>query len=560
MLSFIEHQRCNPMNHLYYGDNLDILRLYVKDESVDLIYLDPPFNSKRDYNAVFSNKGGGKAAAQVQAFEDTWRWDESAARAYDEVIHGTHTGAANCLKAFRDMLGTNDMLAYLSMMAVRLVELRRVLKSTGSIYLHCDPTMSHYLKLLMDSVFGSAMFRTEIIWQRTTAHNDAKQGRRQHGRIHDVILFYTKSQSWTWNNVYTAYDEEYVAKMYRYIEPETGRRYQLDNLTGPGGASKGNPEYEVMGVTRFWRYSKSKMEELISAGRIVQASPGSVPRYKRYLDEMHGIGLQDLWCDIRNISSRAAEALGYPTQKPIALLERILLASSNEGDVVLDPFCGCGTTITAAQKLNRKWIGIDVTHLAVNLMRSRLIDAFGDEIRSTFKVVGEPATLEDAEHLALVDNEKYQFQFWALGLVGARPESSSEKKGADRGIDGKRFFSDDINGKTKTIIISVKGGKSIPSTAVRDLRGTMEREGAEIAVLISLVEPTKAMREDAAAADLYTSPYGSKHPRIQLLTVAQLLDGKGIDMPSNNQTRGDVQTLKRAQRQKRDDSQSGLGL
>lgn len=548
------------MNHLYYGDNLEILRMYVKDESVDLIYLDPPFNSKRDYNAVFSNKTGGKSAAQVQAFEDTWRWDESAVRAYDEVIHGMHTGAANCLKAFRDMLGTNDMLAYLSMMAVRLVELRRVLKSTGSIYLHCDPTMSHYLKLLMDSVFGSAMFRSEIVWQRTTAHNDAKQGRRQHGRIHDIVLFYTKSQSWTWNNVYTAYDDGYVEKMYRHVEPETGRRYQLDNLTGPGGAAKGNPEYEVMGVTRFWRYSKARMEELISAGRIVQASPGSVPRYKRYLDEMHGIGLQDLWTDIRNISSRAAEALGYPTQKPIALLERILMASSNEGDVVLDPFCGCGTTITAAQKLNRRWIGIDITHLAVNLMRSRLMDTFGDEIKSTFKVVGEPTTLEDAEHLALIDNDKYQFQFWALGLVGARPESSGEKKGADRGIDGKRFFSDDINGKTKTIIISVKGGKTIPSTAVRDLRGTMEREGAEMAVLISLAEPTKAMKEDAAAADLYTSPYGTKHPRIQLLTVAQLLEGKGIDMPSGNQVRGDVQTIKRAQRQKRDDSQSGLGL
>lgn len=547
------------MNKLYYGDNLDILRRYIADESVDLIYLDPPFNSKRDYNAVFTGKGGQKAAAQVQAFEDTWRWDESAARAFEEVvIEGNHTGAAQCLKAFRDMLGTNDMLAYLSMMAVRLVELRRVLKSTGSIYLHCDPTMSHYLKVLMDAIFGASMFRTEIIWQRTTAHSDAKQGRKQHGRIHDVILFYTRTTEWKWNQLYTEYDEDYIRKMYRHVEEGSGRVYRLDNLTGPGGAAKGNPYYEVMGVSRYWRYSKEKMARLIEEGRIVQTKPGTVPAYKRYLDEMPGVSIQDVWTDIVNIGSASAESLGYPTQKPELLLERIIGASSNESDVVLDPFCGCGTAVAVAQKLNRQRIGIDITHLAVNLMRSRLIDTFGDSIKSTFQVVGEPTTLEDAESLA--EHDKYQFQFWSLGLIGARPEASDEKKGADKGIDGKRFFSDELKGKTKTIIISVKGGKTIPATAVRDLRGTIEREDAEIGVLISIAEPTKNMREDAAAAGFYSSPFGTKHPRIQLLTIKQLLEGKAIDMPSGVQVRSDVETTKKATRLKKSTEQGGLGL
>jgi len=301
------------------------------------------------------------------------------------------------------------------------------------------------------------------------------------------------------------------------------------------------------------------MKRFEEEGRLFYTKSG-MPRLKQYLEDMPGIALQDIWNDIPPISSQAAERLGYPTQKPLALLERIISASSNEGDVVLDPFCGCGTTITAAEKLKRRWIGIDITHLAVNLMRSRLIDMFGDDVKRTFKVIGEPTTLEDAENLALADNEKYQFQFWALGLVGARPDAAGEKKGADRGIDGKRFFSDEVGGKTKTIIISVKGGKNIPSTAVRDLRGTIEREGAEIGVLISLAEPTRSMREDAAAAGFYESPFGTKHKRLQLITVGELLDGKTIDMPSQAQQHGGVQTIKKAKKQERGGYQPELGL
>ena len=270
------------------------------------------------------------------------------------------------MQAFRKLLGTNDMLAYMSMMAPRLVELRRVLKLTGSLYLHCDPTASHFLKLLMDAIFGPANFRTEIIWKRTSAHSDTRQGRRQHGRIHDVLLFYTKNDDWNWNPVYTEYDREYVENFYRFVEPD-GRRYGLWDLTGPGGAAKGNPSYEVMGVRKYWRYTQEKMSELIAQGRVVQVNPGAVPWYKRYLDEMPGVPLQDLWTDIRPIGSQAAERLGYPTQKPVALLERIIQVSSSEGDTVLDPFCGCGTTIAAAQKLGRRWIGIDITHLVCRI-------------------------------------------------------------------------------------------------------------------------------------------------------------------------------------------------
>lgn len=459
---------------------------------------------------------------------------------------------ADCLQSFRTFLGECDMLAYLVMMAPRLVELRRVMKPTASIYLHCDPTASHYLKMLMDAVFGATNFRTEIVWKRSSAHSDAKQGRAQHGRIHDVILFYTKSDKWFWNQVFTPYDESYMNAFYKYIEPESGRRYRLGDLTGPGGAAKGNPSYEVMGVTRFWRYSKEKMAQLIKEGRIIQTKPGAVPAYKRYLDEMPGVPLQDLWDDIGPIGAQAAERLGYPTQKPVALLERIIFSSCPEGGVVLDPFCGCGTTIAAAQALGRSWLGIDITHLAITLIKQRLKDSFGieDTMRATvtakaaeakaeygeakkrpFHVVGEPTSVPDAEALAASD--PYQFQWWALGLVGARPVE--QKKGADKGIDGRIIFQGDKPGSFENVILSVKAGKT-GSAHIRDLKGVLEREKAAIGVLISMQEPTAAMKTESVTAGFYESAsWNRKYPKIQLLTVEKLLDGKKIEMPPINQ-------------------------
>lgn len=510
-------------NCLFYGDNLDVLRRHVKDETVNLVYLDPPFNSNQDYNVLFHEKEGGAAAAQIQAFEDTWHWDEMAAAVYHDVVEQGGQ-ASEMLQAFRLFLGTNDMLAYLTMMTPRLVELHRVLHENGSLYLHCDPTASHYLKLLLDAVFGAPQFRSEIVWKRSSAHSDTKQGRKVHGHIHDVILFYTKGDAWTWNPVYTPYDETYVDEFYRHVDPGTGRRYRLGDLTGPGGAKKGNPQYEVMGVTRYWRYSRERMQQLIDEGRVVQSRPGAVPAYKRYLDEMPGVPLQDVWTDIPPIGAQAAERLGYPTQKPEALLERIIASSSNPGDVVLDPFCGCGTAIAAAEKSGRKWIGIDVTHLAIGLIRTRLRDAYGSALE--YMVIGEPVTLDDATRLA--DEDKFQFQAWALGLVGARP--AQIKKGADTGVDGRLFFHAGTSAaKTSQIVISVKGGH-LKADDVRALDGVRNREKAEIGVLISFEEPTKKMRADAAALGLYTTPWGA-YPRIQLLTVADLLEGKAIQYP-----------------------------
>jgi DNA modification methylase len=522
-------------NALYYGDNLDVLRRHVKDESVDLVYLDPPFNSNANYNVLFAAKDGHQAAAQIQAFEDTWRWDESAARQFAETVEGGGK-VADVLLAFERFLSTSDMLAYLAMMSPRLVELRRVLKPTGSLYLHCDPTASHYLKLLLDAVFGPEHFRTEIVWKRTGAHSDSKQGRRQHGRVHDILLFYTKGDLWTWNAQHVGYDDDYVATKYRNVEPRTGRRYRLDNLTGPGGAAKGNPSYEVMGITRHWRYSREKMAELVAGGRVIQTKPGTVPQYKRYLDEGSGLELSDVWTDIAPINSQAQERLGYPTQKPVKLLERIVQCSTNEGDVVLDPFCGCGTTIEAAQKLGRTWIGIDITSLATTLIKVRLRDAFGDTAR--YQTIGEPTTAEDAAELAKSD--KYQFQWWALGLVGARPVD--QQKGADKGIDGRTYLR--FGESTCQIIFSVKGG-TLKATDVRDLRGVTDREKADIGVLLSFGAPTKLMRAEAASAGFYKSPWG-QHPRLQLLTVAELLAGASVDAPK---TAGVNQTYKQAPRQ-----------
>ncbi|MGE3843757.1 MAG: DNA methyltransferase [Vicinamibacterales bacterium] len=508
------------MNTLYYGDNLEVLRRHIPDESVDLVYLDPPFNSNANYNVLFAEHDGTKAASQIKAFEDTWEWDESAARAYEEVVEqGGRVSLA--MQAFRTFLGDSDMLAYLAMMAPRLVELRRVLKPTGSIYLHCDPTASHYLKMLMDAIFGAARFRNEIIWKRSHAHNDSRQGAQHFGRITDTLLFYGKGDSATWNQLYRPYDQEYIDRDYRRVDPD-GRRYRIDNLQGPGGAAKGNPYYEVMGVKRHWRYSKERMEELIRRGRVIQTKPGAVPQYKRYLDEMPGVPLQNLWADLPILNNRSGEVLGYPTQKPEALLERIISASSNEGDTVLDPFCGCGTTIAAAQKLNRRWIGIDITHLAITLIRSRLADSFVGSAR--YEVIGEPVSLPDAT--ALAESDPYQFQWWALGLVGARPVE--QKKGADKGIDGRIYFHEGP-GQTRQIVLSVKAGK-LHATHVRDLRGVVEREKAAIGVLLAMEEPTRAMRAEAASAGFHESPWG-KHARIQILTIEELLAGKGIDRP-----------------------------
>ena len=519
-------------NLLCFGDNLDFLRNdeLLPSASVDLIYLDPPFNSQQNYNILFKEASGTPEAAQIKAFEDTWKWDMAA----NTALTAIHTDPAvpaplvDLTKTFMGFLKASPMMAYLVQMAIRLVHMHRVLKPTGSLYLHCDPTASHYLKIVLDAIFGPTRFLNEIVWKRTSAHSDAKQGRMGFGNVTDIILFYSKSSELTFHAAHLPYEESYLSSKYRHTDAD-GRLYRLDNLTGPGGASKGNPSYEVMGVVRHWRYSKQRMEQLIADGRVIQTRPGAVPQYKRYLDEMAGRPAQNLWDDVNPINSQAQERMGYPTQKPIELLKRIVAASSNPGDVVFDPFCGCGTTIDAVETLNRetpdlpqrKWIGIDITHLSINLIKHRLT-RFTPPPR--YQVIGEPTSTSGAAALAAQD--AYQFQFWALGLIGARPVGGAKKKGADRGIDGVVFFQDEIvNGMpaTKKMLVQVKSGH-VKSGDIRDLVGTVSREEAQMAAFITLEEPTSAMKSEAATAGMYQSPGWNKpYPRVQILTIEQLL-------------------------------------
>lgn len=505
------------MNYLYYGDNLDVLRRHIKDETVDLVYLDPPFNSNQDYNVLFAEKDSTRAAAQIKAFEDTWEWNSASAVIYEQVVESGGR-VSDVMQAFRRFLGTNDMLAYLTMMAPRLVELRRVLKANGSIYLHCDPTASHYLKLLLDAVFGPLYFRNEIIWKRTSGHSDA----HRYGQVHDVILYFGKTDSPKWNPTYQPYEQSYVEQYYRY-EDTDGRKFMSADL-GAAGLQGGGYDYVWKGVHRIWRCPEDTMRRLDAEGRIFYTRNG-IPRLKRYLDESKGMPVQDVWTDIEALRSWHAEKLGYPTQKPEGILERILGVSSDEGDTILDPFCGCGTTISVAQRMKRNWIGIDITHLAIGLIKSRLRDAFGDGISKTYEIVGEPVSVPDASELA--EQDPYQFQWWALGLVGARP--TERKKGSDRGIDGRLLFHDDESGETKQVILSVKSGH-VGAGDVRDLRGVIDREKAQVGVLLTLEEPTRPMLKEAASADFYKSPWGN-HPRLQVITIADLLGGKRVDYP-----------------------------
>jgi site-specific DNA-methyltransferase (adenine-specific) len=539
---------------------------------VDLIYLDPPFNSRADYNVLFAEKDGTRSSSQITAFEDTWEWNIDAEHAYQSVVEGGGR-VAEAMRAFRTFLGNSDMMAYLAMMAPRLIELRRVLKVTGSIYLHCDPTASHYLKMLMDAIFGPQNFRNEIIWRRTGSHNKTLR----YGPIHDVILFYSASDSHTWTFPKRPYMVGHVRE--NFIEDKQGYRtnYYGNVLTGSGlrGGESGLPWRGVnpSDKGRHWAVPKAivedsgedmsslsqheKLERLLELGFIKFEEGAAWPIYERRLKETDGQFLPDIWAfqpytngtvfgtdsgideDVRWLSTRDQERLGYQTQKPEALLERIIRASSNEGNVVLDPFCGCGTAVAAAQTLKRRWIGIDITHLAIGLIKQRLQDRFDkpgkpgepiNAIRNTYEIHGEPTDLSGARKLA--EDDKFQFEAWALSLVGARP-AGQVRRGADKGIDGRLYFHDDTSGKSKQIILSVKGGH-VEHSHIRDLGGVLDREQAEIGVLITLEPASKPMKTEAASAGFYkpASFEGQSFPRIQILTIEEILAGKGIEFQS----------------------------
>ena len=542
-------------NQLYFGDNLDILQgQHIPAGSVDLIYLDPPFNSNATYNVLFAEKSGEKSAAQITAFEDTGQWGQEAEGAYRDVVTLGPRKLADLIQALRSFLGQNNMMAYLTMMAVRLVELHRVLKPTGSLYLHCDPTASHYIKLLLDAVFGHKRFLSEIVWKRTSAHSSAKRP----GPSHDILFLYSKTENYIWNPIYTEHDLKYVQSHYTQTDPD-GRIWQPDNLTAMGTrrGSSGKPwrGFDVATKGNHWKFTIENLEQLDAEGKIYWPPSGGWPRYKRYLDEVKGVSIQDLWTDIPPINAQAKERLGYPTQKPEGLLERIINLSSNPGGLVLDPFCGCGTALNVAERLKRRWVGIDITHLAITLIKKRLHDSFGPDL-SAYEVIGEPADILSAEALALTN--RHQFEWWALGRVEARP-AQDKKKGADSGVDGVIHFNDDNSGKYKKVLIQVKSG-AVKAGDIRDLKGVLDREQAAIGAFLTLKPPTKPMREEAAAAGFYEPVHfpGHRYPRLQILTIAELFAGKELQYPRF----APAGTFKKAARKQKgpapEDQQGGL--
>lgn len=508
----------------YCGDNLEILselRL-VPDDSVDLVYLDPPFNSQRTYNIVYKD-----SRAQAEAFKDHWSWEE-AAPAYSKLLDSSETPAKlrTLLRGLRDLLIEDDadLLAYLAMMAPRIFALHRVLKPTGSLYLHCDPTASHYLKILLDAVFGSSGFTSEIVWKRTNVHSDSKRW----SPVSDTILFYAKGDGFTWNPIYAPHSDEYIASKYRY-EDTDGRRYRLDNMTSPN--PRPNMMYDWRGhasPAKGWRYSKETMHRLHEEGRIwYPDSKAKRPQLKRYLDEMPGTLLGNVWTDIDPINSQAIERLGYPTQKPIELMARIISASSNAGDLVLDPFCGCGTTIEACERLGRRWIGIDIARKAVEITEERF-----SKLKLQAPVVEwYPPDADAAAALAARPGGGNKFEEWARRKVRA-----VRRRKHDRGIDGEAFFKDE-RGHITHVLVSVKSGKLNPAM-VRELRGTMAREQGTIGVLVSLHEPSKEMRLEATHAGyLPVSDDEGQIPRLQFVTVERLFsDKRPIRAPGVNVT------------------------
>jgi DNA modification methylase len=512
-------------NQLFYGDNLEILRNEIPDESVDLIYLDPPFNSNRSYNVLFKTHAGVKAAAQIEAFNDTWVWSYQTEELFDELVAGgSPQKVADALIAMKRLLGENDVMAYMVMMTARLVELHRVLKSTGSLYLHCDPTASHYLKVMMDAIFSPTNFRSEITWQRTSTHNDAKRWSPNA----DIIFYYGKTNNVTWNPVYLAYTNQYRDDKYRHKDSD-GRIYRLGDITSPN--PRPNLTYVWKGhqpPPNGWRFSKETMKRLDKEGRIwYPDSKAKRPQLKRYLDEQDGTVAGNIWTDISPINSRAAERLGYPTQKPLALLERIISASSNPGDIVLDPFCGCGTTIDAAQKLDRQWVGIDVTYLAIDLIEKRLERTYGEEIQNTYVLRGVPKDVAGAQ--ALFDANAFDFERWAVSLVDGQP---NEKQVGDKGKDGIIRFATKP-GEYGSVIVSVKGGKTVNPAMVRELDGTVKAQKADMGVLITLSKPTKGMKDAAQHTGSYTYELsGHTYPKVQIITIEELFAGKKVDMPT----------------------------
>ena len=523
-------------NTLYYGDNLKVIKEHIQDNTIDLIYLDPPFSSKADYNILFREATGAMSEAQITAFEDTWHWTIESEKTFNEIIRIAPANVIEMMKSIRQFLGQNDVMAYLTSMCIRLMELERVLKPTGSIYLHCDPTASHYLKILMDTIFGKTNFKNEIIWRRSQTRSSISKIFK---RAHDTIFLYVKSDNYKFEIQYKELSE---ASKSLYTKKDKNGYYRLVPLV-VSGIRKGETGKTWRGIDpnlhgksgSHWVTIPRKLEEYEKRGLIVwPQKKGGLPQLKYYLKDNKGVPITDFWDDIDLIQPSSIESLGYPTQKPEILLERIIKAGSNEGDIVLDPFCGCGTTVCVAQKLNRKWIGIDITHLAVNLMKFRLQNMFGLIPKKHYKVIGEPEDIAGAIELA--SQNRYQFQWWALSLINAKP-FGDKKKGADKGIDGYMYFREKARSRKmdiKSIIVQVKSGK-VGVKDIRDLGHVIDREKSPIGIFITLEKPTKPMIKEAVTKGFYRSElYQRDFQRIQIITIEELLNDKMPKVPNIN--------------------------
>lgn len=523
------------MNKLWYGDNLTIMQGMGK-HSVDLIYLDPPFNSKQNYNLLYKTMTGKPVPEQVEAFCDTWEMDaqkEAIARSMPVLMreHGIDDYYVDFWRLWMQALRNTQphLLAYLIFMVQRLLHMKSILRPAGSIYLHCDSTASHYIKVMMDGIFGHQNFRNEIFWKRTTAHSDA---RHRFSQETDTILYYAASETSRWRPLYRPHAASYIKSHYKHQDPD-GRVYRLDNIIRSASmGERPNLAYDYKGVTPpyGWRVKREKLEAIDAQGRLHWTKKGT-PYLVRYLDEQKGDIIGNLWDDIPPVNAMAKERLGYPTQKPIALVRRIIEASSDPGQIVFDPFCGCGTTIYAAQETGRQWIGCDIAILSIKLVREVLTERYRLVEGHDYTVDGIPTSVEGAQEL--FNKDPSTFQNWFVERVGGFP---MQRKSADRGIDGRIYF--ETRDGLREMMIQVKGGKHVRPTDVRDLRGVLEREtNAEMAGFLSIAPPTKAMLSEAAEAGTYEYN-GVQYPRIQFLTTADVLEDKReFHMPTRVQTR-----------------------
>lgn len=532
-----------PQNKLYYGDNLEVLRKYIKDESIDLCYIDPPFNSKRNYNQIYNNIGK-EDKAQAQAFVDTWTWDEIAERGNAEIQSNYNQvftkQSIYLIQGLEKVLGKSSLFSYLVSMTLRIAEIFRVLKPTGSFYLHCDPTASHYLKIILDSIFCSqgGDYINDIIWKRTNNPKGSQFKAKKYGVYTDNIFFYVKSSKYLFNLdlAKNQLNENELKKKYPYKD-DNGNYYSAPILRSKSMGGRPSLVYEYKGFTPDffgWRMTKENLIKLDIKGDLGWSS-NNKPFRKLRPENDKGDPISNLWDDINRLYE-SKEALSYPTQKPEALLARIINASSLENDVVFDAYCGCGTTVAVAQKLNRKWIGIDITYQSISLILKRLEDKYGIDVLDSIELHGFPKDFESAKALAEKKDDRIrkEFEKWAVLTFSRNKAIINEKKGGDGGIDGVSFILDkDENGthESKEVLFSVKSNKVLTPSVIRDLNGTIEREGAVMGYLITLYKMDNLVKEAKQYGNYVNTLFGKTYQKINVITIDEILSGKLMDLP-----------------------------